>query len=92
MQHRKHARNFADLIFMAPSTNQQKVKAVAAHYRQILSLQPLNIISDSGTTSDIIQSNGEPPKKTFKRCKQSLQRHATQSDDTNEPSSKRSGK
>ena len=33
-QNRKHTRNFADLILMVLSKNQQQVKAVAAHYRQ----------------------------------------------------------
>ena len=38
-QHRKHTRNFADLILMALSKNQQQVKAVAAHYRQTMRSQ-----------------------------------------------------
>ena len=38
-QHRKYTRNFADLILMALSKNQQQVKAVAAHYRQTIQYQ-----------------------------------------------------
>ena len=72
MQHRKHTRNFADLILMALSKNQQQVKAVAAHYRHTIRSQTIEppkkkfkecIKSQKRLVTNINDTNEPPSKK-----------------------------